>query len=655
MYSGKRKLIGVFVNNIDNSFQPEICTALSSLTQERGYDLAVFNSFGNASSSNIYENLEIKLIDLAPIEKMDAVITLADTFGIHSQRYYMLEQVRIRHRKDCPIINLRGGVRECDRVFGSGNYFSIGINEEKAYESLIEHVISVHGAKNPCFMSGPEGHEDADSRLGCFLRVCARHNIELHKNSVFYGDFWRNMTDTALDFFYSDPLHEPDAIICANDYMAIEILMELLKRRKRIPEDVIVTGFDNLPESNCCCPTLTTMGVIASDIANVAIKMAENFWNGVEQPTLCRLEPNIKKRESCGCNLTDQYDMLIDRNKLLKENNILFNQQMSLAYTYMGMSSCRNLKDLINAARFKIDSYADCKNFYLCLCTDNGEDNVTETKYSNSIKDKLIVALAVRNNQSEDYYGLPERERVIQKSELLPDIADKDEPTTYYYVMLHNKDSCFGYTAIEFNNNKVYDFNYECWTISYSVGLTEMISRVKLEQALELNEKMSITDTLTKLLNRRGFEDGAFKIINCINKEAEDICIMSIDLDGLKQINDRYGHAEGDYAIRAVGQAVMSMTGENGIAARIGGDEFMVMRPVSRTDKRRNYAAFFQDKINEVSKHAQKPYTISASIGIEFGNADNYKQLENIIRKSDEKLYAAKRHLRRREGDAPDN
>lgn len=652
MYSGKRKLIGVFVNNMDNAFQPEVCVAVSRITHERGYDAAIFNSFGNVASSNVYENLEIKLIDLAPIEKMDAIITLTDTFGIYSQRYYMLEQIKNRRRSDCPVINLRGGIRECNKVFGRGNYFSIGINEKRAYESLIEHVIIDHGVKNPCFLSGPEGHEDADSRRDCFLRICERNGVKLKDNAIFYGDFWRNKTEKAIEYFYSDPHNEPDAIICANDYMAVDMIMGLYKHGKRVPEDVIVTGFDNLPESNSCFPPLTTMGVMNSDMVNVAIKMAENYWNGIDQPTECRLEPNIKKRGSCGCNNTDLEGVRYNNNRLLRNNYDLYNHQMSLAYTYMGMSGCRNMRDIIDAAKYKVMSFDDCRNFYLFLCTDTGDDDIPATEFSNYFKDKLSVIFSVNNGKQADYYDLPEKERVISKNDLLPDIADSDEPTCYYYIMLHNKECCFGYTAISFDNYKIYDFNYECWMISYSVGLTEMINRAKLEKALQLNEIMSVTDALTKLLNRRGFEDQAFRIINGLNHETDEVCVMSIDLDGLKQINDNYGHAEGDYAIRAIGEAIVCLTGDRGIAARMGGDEFMVLRPLEKNDKRRHYDALFEDRLIEINKKAKKPYNISASIGMEFGKAENYKKLEELIRQSDEKLYAAKRRLRRRESDS---
>ena len=94
MYSGSRPLIGVFLNNINNVFHTNVCTTLSRFGLERDYDIAIFNTFGNSESQDAYEDLETRLIDLAPIERFDAIIILADTFGIHEQRLYLLRQIR---------------------------------------------------------------------------------------------------------------------------------------------------------------------------------------------------------------------------------------------------------------------------------------------------------------------------------------------------------------------------------------------------------------------------------------------------------------------------------------------------------------------------------------------------------------------------------
>ena len=654
MYSGKRPLIGVFLNNINNVFHTNVCTTLSRFGTERNYDIAVFNTFGNSESQDIYEDLETRLIDLAPIESFDAIIILADTFGIHEQRLYMLRQIRKRRRDGCPVINLRGAYDQCKSILNNGGFYQVTIGEELPYEMLVEHAITQHGARNICYMSGPKGHPDAERRLACFRRVIERHNIHLHDNAIFYGDFWHNLTTQALDYFYSDLTWKPDAIICANDYMAIDVNIELMRRKISVPRDVIVIGFDDIPESSCCYPSLTTMGVDACDMVTVALNTIEHHWNGEKIPPIIWMEPQLKKRESCGCYTSDTPDLRMVRNTLLDHNNTLYMQQLSLAYSYLGMSRCVSLADIADNVLSKVVRLNNCRDFYLCLCTNGGGDDIASTSFTDMFTDEFIVALAVKDGEARDYYHLPPDQRLIHRRQLLPDIAECDEPSCFYFIEMHSRDKVYGYTSCRFYDNDLYDFQYNCWMMSLAVGLTEILNRLRLERALSLNEQMSITDSLTGLLNRRGFEASAAKLFSGVSEHTDSIYIASIDLDGLKQINDIYGHSEGDFAIRTVGEAIRTIVGDRGTASRMGGDEFVVMMLTNDCTPPFDLAAELRLELAKRSASAQKPYRISASVGCCCGLASNSDQIEKLLQQSDEKLYEAKRSLRRRRNDRPD-
>ena len=655
MYSGSRPLIGVFLNNINNVFHTNVCTTLSRFGLERDYDIAIFNTFGNSESQDAYEDLETRLIDLAPIERFDAIIILADTFGIYDQRLYLLRQIRKRRRDNCPVINLRGAYEQCKSILNNGGFYQVTIGEELPYEMLVEHAITQHGARNICFMSGPKGHPDAERRLSCFRRVAERHSIHLHDNAIFYGDFWHNMTTQALDYFYSDLTWKPDAIICANDYMAIDVNIELMRRRISVPRDVIVIGFDDIPESSCCYPSLTTMGVDACDMVTVALNTIEHHWNGERIPQIIWMEPQLKKRESCGCYTSDTPDLRMVRNTLLDNNNTLYMQQLSLAYSYLGLSRCVNLADLADNVLSKAERLDNCRDFYMLLCTNGSGDDIASISFTDAFTDEFLVALAVKDGKSSDYYRLPPGQRMISRRQLLPDMAECSEPSCFYFVEVHSTDKVYGYTACRFYNNDVYDFQYDCWMMSLAVGLTEILNRLRLERALALNEQISVTDSLTGLLNRRGFENYAGDLFSGVSEHSDCIFMASIDLDGLKQINDRYGHGEGDFAIRTVGEAIRTVVGDRGIASRMGGDEFVVMIRTDDCKPPLDLDAELRIEISKRSASAHKPYRISASVGCCCGMASSSEQVELLLRQSDEKLYEAKRALRRRHSDAVDS
>ena len=96
------------------------------------------------------------------------------------------------------------------------------------------------------------------------------------------------------------------------------------------------------------------------------------------------------------------------------------------------------------------------------------------------------------------------------------------------------------------------------------------------EQAQMLRD-LAARDELTGLLNRRGFSEAATRSLELARQESLHATMLFIDLDGLKQINDRSGHAVGDRALIAVANALRTLTGAQRIAGRVGGDEFCIL------------------------------------------------------------------------------
>ena len=119
-------------------------------------------------------------------------------------------------------------------------------------------------------------------------------------------------------------------------------------------------------------------------------------------------------------------------------------------------------------------------------------------------------------------------------------------------------------------------------------------------------------------------------------------------MDGLKTINDTYGHHEGDYAIITMSQILKQVFLNHDIIGRIGGDEFVILSINQSTD----YIEYVTEKVNllcrELNRSSNKPYTLNISIGSIFYCSDHHDSLENLLTKADQILYIQKKLKKKR-------
>lgn len=159
-------------------------------------------------------------------------------------------------------------------------------------------------------------------------------------------------------------------------------------------------------------------------------------------------------------------------------------------------------------------------------------------------------------------------------------------------------------------------------------------------------QNLSLTDDLTGLYNRRGFlfhAEQQLKLFRSRKADGEGLWLMMLDLDGLKKINDTYGHEEGSFAIKKAGEILRGNLRDADIVARFGGDEFVAMMI--------NVADSSSDKIHErieesfaaYNKTNEKPYKVAASCGMTEIRFDDDSSIEEIIREADALMYIQKR------------
>ena len=149
---------------------------------------------------------------------------------------------------------------------------------------------------------------------------------------------------------------------------------------------------------------------------------------------------------------------------------------------------------------------------------------------------------------------------------------------------------------------------------------------------------------MTGIYNRRGFYHFfAENIEKRINTKCS-LIIHSIDMDGLKTINDTYGHKEGDYAISVLAQGLIKSGNETVIAARFGGDEFVTVEFTENGQEPdiNSFRKNLQEYLNTVNVHSGKPYKISCSVGSHSTLFPPNMNVDQIIAEADKLMYDEK-------------
>ena len=159
---------------------------------------------------------------------------------------------------------------------------------------------------------------------------------------------------------------------------------------------------------------------------------------------------------------------------------------------------------------------------------------------------------------------------------------------------------------------------------------------------IELLEALAMTDEVTGLANRRGFDRELKRILANARRHGESGLLAVTDLDDFKTINDVYGHLAGDRVLRAIGQLLLNHVRESDFVARLGGDEFAILLPHSECEGASRRMQVIGDALNHhFVEYGGATIPVRASIGATSYDGDD--QAEALMRRADEAMYTAKR------------
>ena len=240
--------IAVVVAGIDEEYQNSIIEGIVDCAKTYHANISCFASFTGVIANSRYDIGEYNIYELLNMKKFDALILMTNTISNPEEKKKLIQQAK---DSGLPAVILDG---EEDPDF-----YHVRIDNSRAMRKIVQHVIEEHKARHICFVSGPLANPEARDRYQAFCHVMHENDLEIGENQVYFGDFRAVDGKRAIETFISAGMSVPDAIICANDAMALAVITELEKYDYSVPDDIIVTGFDNTYNARHYCPSLTTV------------------------------------------------------------------------------------------------------------------------------------------------------------------------------------------------------------------------------------------------------------------------------------------------------------------------------------------------------------------------------------------------------------
>lgn len=629
-----RKTIGIFLCSITGEYKKELCRNISRAAEELGYNVIFFSFIGTIGAD--YQNYgknENKLLEIIPYEDLDGIIVENSNIFTDDIKKDIFAHIK---KCKCPVI-----------VWGDnyGDYYKVRFDNQSGIKDMVRHFAKHHGFRNIGFMSGIPGNLNAKERYAAFQSEMKACGLPEDGVGVFHGDFWYNKGVEAADFFLNECDTRPQAVVCANDYMACSLCDEFTKRGIRVPEDICISGFDGAFEAELHSPGITTCEMSIERQVYATFETIDNVLNGRPQEKCVTLFTKNRFTESCGCNNFKGKITELDKShkitELINKNTHTLNYIYDVEAAMLEMNCVTDISQLSGIFSKFSGNIGPYEKFFLFNYTDRNGKNSYETEIKTPSE---LVRPAIWIDKSGTS-GKPVE--LMNARSLIPADAD-NTPRSYYISHVHFDEHCFGYAAILMNSTDPFNEFYNIWITNIAISLESLLHKNSIRELVEDLEIASTHDKLTGMFNRRGFEQCMLSAYEDAknNKPATTAAAIVIDMDKLKSINDIYGHTEGDFAINSLASIISSCCTENEISGRTGGDEFYIFAADYSEAKARHFEESFLSAIEDFNSKQNKPYILNASYGIYCAEISAHHSPEGYLKRADEKMYTMK-HARK--------
>lgn len=632
------KKIAVVMCGMEYNNQQELVQGMIQYQKEHGGSVQIFQCSADHLQTGGYKKGAFKIFDFMNPENYDGVILARETLHEKEMQRRVVERLR---ESGIPVISVGA------KTEGMG---CIEFDDYDAMSRMVRHVIQEHGVRGLAYIDGPKEYSDAGKRAQAYRDVLAEEGIPFDSHWFFQGDYSVESGIYAVSEL--DRMHRiPGAIICANDCMAAGAIMELQNRGYRVPEDVLVTGFDNVQIAKDNSPRITTVDCARATMGYRACEYLMTK-SAKEISSLCVQIPTTQiYSESCGCKGSIRDDGAELKRRLIRQSAKTKDYQRRMNEVFNSFMSSKKVKDFVEPVKkFVTGIGTEC--FYIAFRDTDAfarrmvrnytdQSQLQDSAWEEEGTERCRLPIAYEKGIFSSYGELEE-------GMLLPKECKEDENVVSFVMPIHYQEHFFGYCIIGYCDMITETELIKQWMLELGNAVESVLKKQVLRNIMGKLNRMSAFDSLTGLYNRVGFQIQADKYKIYAKNSGRSLYISFIDIDGLKKVNDTYGHHEGDRLIKTIAECLKKASREEEVCMRFGGDEFIVLGLENVAEGRHvEFEQEFQKNMREVNETQKRGYQISASIGSYTIDDAEHTNLQIVIERADMEMYLRKKKKKR--------
>lgn len=482
--NGKRLLIAAVTAQASENEQKHILKGIIGQAHQLDMNVAVISNIYNTSQYNKEITLENSIYDLINSTEIDGIIFTEESFLDTELKKRILKKIT---QKNVPVI-----------VVGNERYGfeTINTNSKDDFYDITNHLIEIHKLRNIHLLTGYEQLSTSHERIEGYRKALEDHGIPFDKNKVFFGDFWYNSGKNLADRYIKKELDMPQAVVCANDYMAYAMCDRFIEFGVKIPEDIMIMGYEYVGNRMYHSPILTTYYRNRKGLGEKAVRILYNKITGNSIDTDISLKGRLVLGNSCKCGVrTEQLNCELTQKRNEEDYNKInivggFEYQLTLA---------RSLQEYLSVLMNFHYFIRNTAGIYLCLY-----DDIFRFGNSDKIASDNMHCYAVN-----DYEEVQERTNIfINKYALIPDFLKiLSKPVTFYFSPMFFGEKVFGYIILIYDKPDGYDYIFKSWTRAAANALEFLCMKNDINYLIECQNVSDFYDSVTGLYNEKGFED----------------------------------------------------------------------------------------------------------------------------------------------------